>query len=77
MFSYYHSPTSTPMSDVGSNIFIVGKYYFSKSHCSIGTFIKSSYSTHNIFSLWGYLSLFDLIVTPNESNVKGLFLNNQ
>ena len=51
MFSYYHSPTSTPMSDVGSNIFIIGKDNFSPSHCSIGTLIKTSYSTHNIFSL--------------------------
>jgi len=52
MFSYYHSTTSTPMSDVARNIFIIGKDNFSPSHCSIGTLIKSSYSTHNIFSIW-------------------------
>ena len=52
MLGYNHSTTSTPMSDMARNVFIIGKYYFGKSHCSIGTLIKSSYSTHNISSFW-------------------------
>ena len=50
MFGNHHSTTSTPMSDMARNVFIIGKYHFGKSHCSIGTLIKSSYSTHNIIS---------------------------
>ena len=50
MLGNHHSTTSTPMSDVARNVFIIGKYHFGKSHCSIGTLIKSSYSTHNIIS---------------------------
>jgi len=49
MLGNNHSTTSTPMSDMACNVFIIGKNYLSPSHCSIGTFIKSSQSTHNIF----------------------------
>ena len=51
MLGNNHSTTSTPMSDHSGNIFIIGKYDFSKSHSSIGTLIKSSQSTHNQISL--------------------------
>ena len=51
MLGNNHSTTSTPMSDVAGNIFIIGKNHFGKSHCSIGTFIKSTNSTHNQISL--------------------------
>ena len=71
MFCYHHSTTSFPMFNETSNIFIIGKNHFGKSHCSIGTLIKTSYSTHNIFSLKGnLLSLFRSIISNSGNNVK-------
>jgi hypothetical protein len=50
MLGYNHSTTSTHMSDVACNVIIIGKNHFGPTHCSIGTLIKTSQSTHNIFS---------------------------
>ena len=50
MLGNHHSTTSTQMSDVARNVIIIGKNHFSPSQCSIGTLIKTSYSTHNKIS---------------------------
>ena len=65
MLGNNHSTTSTPMSDMACNVFIIGKNYLSPSHCSIGTFIKSSQSTHNIFSFRANLFSFSSYIIPH------------
>ena len=74
MFCYYHSTTSFPMFNKTSNIFFIGENHFRTGKFSIKSFIKTSYSTHNIFSLEinsrGQSSTFTYSISKLDSNVK-------
>ena len=81
MFGDHYSTTSFPMPDGTGKVFIIGKNYLSPSHCPIGTLVKGSQSTHNIFPLFGcdlqinekLFSFSSYIISKPANNVKSFF----